>query len=627
MIGIRTSTQPSIFLEVAFPRNTVHIVDRGLDSLMVGCGKKGQLPDFKTINDSQEYVLEFNDKGAYFCTFNWRNKHIKFPVFNRTISKLCIGGIIKDCFWRATKYEFQFLEETWETMYTCHLHHPLLEKGSWVSPDWLTSLTRSISNTQSDDSNIPIAMRNRKTRAKKFRNVLRNYGTKYAKGLVAEVSEFLFGSGFAIAEGSLWTARRTAVVPSLHKKYLSVIVDRVFCKCSQRFVEKLKPYALNDTAVNMDPVIESVYTALKEAEARSTDFLSYWKIQPIIINHVAHLHDRILTRHTIAATGNKLPRDQEPTHEMTNLPFMKFVNTNRFYPSKKKDESLGATTLNIPDTVGYNWPREFRQLIADIKANTPGIENLIISTDCQNDFGLSTANTLEASFHKHSFSFQISIHMLTYLNSRGLIMVEKYSGLMLQPHKPIVGVNSFAHENGIHPPKESSPTYLDLLNKYEYKRLMERRYCVGRRSWKDAGFHVATTIATPAAYAPLPFVVSSLGWPLGTVFDLFELFLKYLVVVNLDWIYADKVFDVFINAMDPKTKKILQLLRLRQIFNGVFLKVNKATLNMLHMMEPYVTYGYPNLKSVKELIYKRGYGKLNKQRIPLTDNSIVEQVY
>lgn len=80
-----------------------------------------------------------------------------------------------------------------------------------------------------------------------------------------------------------------------------------------------------------------------------------------------------------------------------------------------------------------------------------------------------------------------------------------------------------------------------------------------------------------------------------------------------------------INAIDPKTKKILQLLRLRQIFNGVFLKVNKATLNMLHRVEPYVTYGYPNLKSVKELIYKRGYGKLNKQRIALTDNSIVEQ--
>lgn len=80
-----------------------------------------------------------------------------------------------------------------------------------------------------------------------------------------------------------------------------------------------------------------------------------------------------------------------------------------------------------------------------------------------------------------------------------------------------------------------------------------------------------------------------------------------------------------INAMHPKTRSILQLLRLRQIFNGVFLKVNKATLNMLHRVEPYVTYGYPNLKSVRELIYKRGYGKVDKQRIALTDNSIVEQ--
>ncbi|OMO65035.1 NAD-dependent epimerase/dehydratase [Corchorus olitorius] len=82
-----------------------------------------------------------------------------------------------------------------------------------------------------------------------------------------------------------------------------------------------------------------------------------------------------------------------------------------------------------------------------------------------------------------------------------------------------------------------------------------------------------------------------------------------------------------IHAMHPRTRKILQLLCLRQIFNGVFLKVNKATMNMLHRVEPYVTYGYPNWKSVRELIYKRGYGKLNKLRIALTDNSIVDQAF
>nr|POE57892.1 2-isopropylmalate synthase a [Quercus suber] len=56
----------------------------------------------------------------------------------------------------------------------------------------------------------------------------------------------------------------------------------------------------------------------------------------------------------------------------------------------------GATTLNIPDTVGITVPTEFGKLISDIKANTPGIENVIISTHCQNDLGLSTANTVSA---------------------------------------------------------------------------------------------------------------------------------------------------------------------------------------------------------------------------------------
>jgi len=80
-----------------------------------------------------------------------------------------------------------------------------------------------------------------------------------------------------------------------------------------------------------------------------------------------------------------------------------------------------------------------------------------------------------------------------------------------------------------------------------------------------------------------------------------------------------------INGVAPKTRKILQLLRLRQIHNGVFMKLNKATINMIRIAEPYLTYGYPNLKSVRELIYKRGFGKINGQRIPLTDNKLVQQ--
>ncbi|KAM0588693.1 60S ribosomal protein L7 [Verticillium nonalfalfae] len=80
-----------------------------------------------------------------------------------------------------------------------------------------------------------------------------------------------------------------------------------------------------------------------------------------------------------------------------------------------------------------------------------------------------------------------------------------------------------------------------------------------------------------------------------------------------------------INKIAPKPRKILQLLRLLQINNGVFIRVTKATTEMIKVIEPWVAYGYPNLKSIKELIYKRGYGKVNKQRIALTDNSIIEE--
>jgi large subunit ribosomal protein L7e len=82
-------------------------------------------------------------------------------------------------------------------------------------------------------------------------------------------------------------------------------------------------------------------------------------------------------------------------------------------------------------------------------------------------------------------------------------------------------------------------------------------------------------------------------------------------------------FFFSINKLAPKPKKILQLLRLRQLHNGVFIKLNKATWNMIRIIEPHVTFGYPSRHMIKNLIYKRGAGKVNRCRIPLTDNSII----
>ncbi|KAK9887118.1 hypothetical protein WA026_020566 [Henosepilachna vigintioctopunctata] len=79
-----------------------------------------------------------------------------------------------------------------------------------------------------------------------------------------------------------------------------------------------------------------------------------------------------------------------------------------------------------------------------------------------------------------------------------------------------------------------------------------------------------------------------------------------------------------INKVAPKVRKVLQLFRLRQINNGVFVKLNKATINMLRICEPYITWGYPNLKSVRELIYKRGFAKVQGQRVAITSNQIIE---
>jgi 60S ribosomal protein uL30 len=78
-------------------------------------------------------------------------------------------------------------------------------------------------------------------------------------------------------------------------------------------------------------------------------------------------------------------------------------------------------------------------------------------------------------------------------------------------------------------------------------------------------------------------------------------------------------------GLHPKPRKILSLLRLRQINNGVFIRLTNATKQMLTLVDPYITYGYPNLKSIKELIYKRGFGKIDGQRIAITSNKIIEK--
>ena len=139
----------------------------------------------------------------------------------------------------------------------------------------------------------------------------------------------------------------------------------------------------------------------------------------------------------------------------------------------------GATTLNIPDTVGYTLPEEFGALIAGIIANTPGIEKCVVSVHCHDDLGLATANTL-AGLLAGARQAEVTINgigeragntaleeVVMALQTRHPIynlstgidatqimriskLVSNYTGISVQPNKAIVGANAFAHEAGIH---------------------------------------------------------------------------------------------------------------------------------------------------------------------------------
>jgi len=139
----------------------------------------------------------------------------------------------------------------------------------------------------------------------------------------------------------------------------------------------------------------------------------------------------------------------------------------------------GATTLNVPDTVGYTTPEEFGSLIGGIIENTPNIDSVTVAVHCHDDLGLATANTLAGiragarqaevtmngigeragntsleeiamTLHTRRAIFGLETGIDTTQISRISRMVSNYTGILVQPNKAIVGANAFAHEAGIH---------------------------------------------------------------------------------------------------------------------------------------------------------------------------------
>nr|XP_020637111.1 60S ribosomal protein L7-like 1 [Pogona vitticeps] len=80
-----------------------------------------------------------------------------------------------------------------------------------------------------------------------------------------------------------------------------------------------------------------------------------------------------------------------------------------------------------------------------------------------------------------------------------------------------------------------------------------------------------------------------------------------------------------IRGVSPQVRHVIENLRLRKIYSGTFVKLSPGTLKLLRTVEPYVAWGYPNLKSIRELILKRGHAKLKNKKVALTDNILIEE--
>jgi len=140
----------------------------------------------------------------------------------------------------------------------------------------------------------------------------------------------------------------------------------------------------------------------------------------------------------------------------------------------------GATTINIPDTVGYTLPQEYESLFGYLLERVPGIDEVVMSAHCHNDLGMGTANTL-AAIKAGARQVEVTINGLgeragntameevvmalrtrpeafgnvsTRIRTQEFLptsqLVSQLTGIPVQPNKAVVGANAFAHEAGIH---------------------------------------------------------------------------------------------------------------------------------------------------------------------------------
>jgi 2-isopropylmalate synthase len=243
-------------------------------------------------------------------------------------------------------------------------------------------------------------------------------------------------------------------------------VQAIAGQVREPFVAGLARANLND--------IDRVWQAVKDAEKPM--------IHTFISSSDIHLqHQLRKSRGEVLKLAVKAVKHAKTYTDMVEFSAMDATRSDRAYLAQMIGETIdaGATTVNIPDTVGYAVPAEFGDLICYLMENVPNIGDAVVSVHCHNDLGLAVANSLTAvqngvrqvectingigeragntALEEIVMAIKVRRELTgvdtqvqteqIYPTSR---LLSSITGIRVQPNKAIVGANAFAHESGIH---------------------------------------------------------------------------------------------------------------------------------------------------------------------------------
>ena len=220
--------------------------------------------------------------------------------------------------------------------------------------------------------------------------------------------------------------------------------------------------------------VDACWEAIKEAKSpRIHVFLSS--------SDIHMMHQLLKDRETVLEMARTMVARAKGYIEDVEFSPMDSTRSEREYVYRMLEQCIeaGATTVNIPDTVGYTTPEEFREFILAIQENVKNIHKATISVHCHNDLGLAVANSLSAvragarqvetcmngigeragnaALEEVVMAIKTRpdfFHLETNVNTRELYrtsrLVSDLTGMVVQPNKAIVGANAFRHQSGIH---------------------------------------------------------------------------------------------------------------------------------------------------------------------------------